>query len=91
MSEPVKLYVYDLSQGMARSMSRQLTGKQIDGIWHTSVVVFGQEFYFGQGIMASTPGSTQHGRPLEVIDMGETFLPLEVVVEYIDSLRSVYT
>ena len=32
MSEPVKLYVYDLSQGMARSMSRQLTGKQIDGI-----------------------------------------------------------
>ncbi|GAN08824.1 thioredoxin family protein [Mucor ambiguus] len=91
MSETVKLYVYDLSQGMARSMSRQLTGKQIDGIWHTSVVVFGQEFYFGQGIMTSIPGTTQHGRPLEIIDMGETFLPLEVVVEYIDSLRSVYT
>ncbi|KAL7320556.1 hypothetical protein PS15m_000434 [Mucor circinelloides] len=91
MAEPVKLYVYDLSQGMARSMSRQLTGKQIDGIWHTSVVVFGQEFYFGQGIMTSAPGTTQHGHPLEVIDMGETFLPLEVVVEYIESLRSVYT
>lgn len=29
MSESVKLYVYDLSQGMARSMSRSLTGKQI--------------------------------------------------------------
>ncbi|KAL7334864.1 hypothetical protein PS15p_200430 [Mucor circinelloides] len=91
MAEPVKLYVYDLSQGMARSMSRQLTGKQIDGIWHTSVVVFGQEFYFGQGIMTSAPGTTQHGHPLEVIDIGETFLPLEVVVEYIESLRSVYT
>lgn len=91
MSEPVKLYVYDLSQGMARSMSRQLTGKQIDGIWHTSVVVYSQEFYFGQGIMASAPGTTQHGRPLEIIDVGQTFLPLEVVVEYIDSLRSVYT
>ncbi|KAK4511413.1 uncharacterized protein ATC70_012628 [Mucor velutinosus] len=91
MSESVKLYVYDLSQGMARSMSRQLTGKQIDGIWHTSVVVFGQEFYFGQGIMTSIPGTTQHGRPLEIVDMGQTFLPLEVVVEYIDSLRSVYS
>ncbi|EPB87331.1 hypothetical protein HMPREF1544_05856 [Mucor circinelloides 1006PhL] len=91
MAEPVKLYVYDLSQGMARSMSRQLTGKQIDGIWHTSVVVFGQEFYFGQGIMTSAPGTTQHGHPLEVVDMGETFLPLEVVIEYIESLRSVYT
>ncbi|CEP13775.1 hypothetical protein [Parasitella parasitica] len=91
MPETVKLYVYDLSQGMARSMSMQLTGKQIDGIWHTSVVVFGQEFYFGQGIMASKPGTTHHGRPLQMIDIGETFLPLEVVVEYIDSLRSVYT
>lgn len=91
MSEPVKLYVYDLSQGMARTMSRSLTGKQIDGIWHTSVVVFGQEFYYGQGIMTSAPGTTQHGRPLEVVDMGETYLPLEVFVEYLESLRSEYT
>ncbi|GAA5817650.1 hypothetical protein MFLAVUS_011201 [Mucor flavus] len=91
MAESVKLYVYDLSQGMARSMSRSLTGKQIDGIWHTAVVVYDREFYYGQGIMASTPGTTQHGRPLEVIDIGETYLPLEVVIEYIDSLRSVYT
>ena len=30
---PVKLYVYDLSNGLARQMSRQLTGRQIDGIW----------------------------------------------------------
>ncbi|KAI8987973.1 PPPDE putative peptidase domain-containing protein [Mycotypha africana] len=91
MAEPVKLYVYDLSQGMARTMSLQLTGKQIDGIWHTSVVVYGQEFYFGQGIMTSMPGTTMHGQPLEIIDIGETYLPLEVVVEYIDSLRSIYT
>ncbi|KAI9362339.1 PPPDE putative peptidase domain-containing protein [Pilaira anomala] len=91
MAESVKLYVYDLSQGMARSMSLSLTGKQIDGIWHTSVVVYGQEFYYGQGIMASAPGTTHHGRPLEIIDIGETYLPLEVVIEYIDSLRSVYT
>ncbi|KAI7898374.1 PPPDE putative peptidase domain-containing protein [Cokeromyces recurvatus] len=90
-AEPVQLYVYDLSQGMARSMSLQLTGKQIDGIWHTSVVVYGQEFYFGQGIMTSIPGTTQHGRPLEIIDIGETYLPLEMVIDYIYSLRSVYT
>ena len=30
---PVKLYVYDLSGGLAASMSRALVGKQIDGIW----------------------------------------------------------
>lgn len=33
MSATVKLYVYDLSKGMARQLSRQLTGRQIDGIW----------------------------------------------------------
>jgi hypothetical protein len=33
MSAPVKLYVYDLTNGMARQLSLQLTGRQIDGIW----------------------------------------------------------
>lgn len=36
---PVKLHVYDLSQGMAKSMSMGLVGKQIDGIWHTGIYV----------------------------------------------------
>ena len=30
---PVKLYAYDLSNGMVRAMSTQLVGRQIDGIW----------------------------------------------------------
>jgi len=30
---PVKLYVYDLSNGAAKQLSLQLTGRQIDGIW----------------------------------------------------------
>ncbi len=29
----VQLYVYDLSNGLAKQLSRQLTGRQIDGIW----------------------------------------------------------
>ena len=52
----VKLYVYDLSNGLARQLSLQMTGKQIDGIWHTSVVVFGQEIFYGQGISITAPG-----------------------------------
>jgi hypothetical protein len=30
----VQLYVYDLSRGMASTLSQQLTGRQIDGIWY---------------------------------------------------------
>lgn len=32
------------------------TGRQIDGIWHTAVVVFGREYFFGaQGITSCPP------------------------------------
>jgi hypothetical protein len=68
----VQLYVYDLSQGMARTLSLALTGKQIDAIYHTSVNVFGVETYYGQGICQDAPGTTQHGQPIQIIEMGET-------------------
>ena len=37
----VVLHLYDLSQGMARTMSAALLGRQVEGIWHTGVVVHG--------------------------------------------------
>ncbi|KAI8583852.1 hypothetical protein K450DRAFT_220283 [Umbelopsis ramanniana AG] len=87
----VKLYVYDLSQGMAKQMSLNLTGRQIDGIWHTSVVVFGQEYFYGQGIMNAIPGTTHHGQPMQVVDMGETYLTEEIFIEYLNSISSTFT
>jgi len=46
---PVQLYVYDMTRGMARVLSPQLIGMQLDGIWHTGVVVYGKEYFFGGG------------------------------------------
>jgi len=43
------------SGGMARQMSKAFLGKQVDGIWHTGVVVHGQEFFFGGGIQSLPP------------------------------------
>jgi len=60
----VKLYVYDLSNGLARQLSMQMTGKQIDGIWHTSVVVFGKEIFYGRGIDVTLPGRSHVSRAL---------------------------
>ena len=78
--ERVLLYIYDLSGGMARAMSQHLIGRQIDGIWHTSVVCFGYEIYYGQGIFVTDGvGKTQYGQPVEVEDMGITEIPQEVV------------
>ena len=53
---PVKVLVYDLSQGLAKQMSLMLIGKQIDAIYHTSILVHGEEyFYSGEGIQAIEP------------------------------------
>jgi len=47
---PVKLYVYDLSMGMARQFSQAFVGRQFEGIWHTGIVVYGNEYFFGGGL-----------------------------------------
>ncbi|RAK95262.1 bifunctional C97 family peptidase/thioredoxin family protein [Aspergillus ibericus CBS 121593] len=87
----VELYVYDLSKGLARMYSLALTGTQIDAIYHTSLVLNGVEYYFGQGIQTAIPGSTHHGEPMEKLHLGKTELPMDVVEEYIQSLAEIYT
>jgi len=77
----VQLYVYDLSQGLARQMSRQFLGKQIDAVYHTALVFGGVEYFFGQGVQTSYPASTHHGRPMEILPMGQTSLPMDVILE----------
>ncbi|PWW79511.1 DUF862-domain-containing protein [Tuber magnatum] len=87
----VQLYVYDLSQGMARETSLGLLGVQIDAVYHTSIVVGGKEYYYGHGIQYSQPGKTHHGDPMEVLPLGVTALPDDVILGYLDSLRSIYS
>ncbi|GAB7363930.1 hypothetical protein MBLNU230_g4492t1 [Neophaeotheca triangularis] len=87
----VQLYVYDLTHGMARSMSQQLLGIHIDAVYHTSLVFEGIEYFFGAGVQTCYAGSTHHGRPMEIVSMGTTDLPLETIFEYLESLKTVYT
>ncbi|KAF3185613.1 hypothetical protein TWF788_004434 [Orbilia oligospora] len=86
----VQLYVYDLSQGLARSLSPMLLGRPIDAVYHTSIVIDGVEIYFGAGIQRSYPGQTHHGAPMEVIDLGHTSLPSEVIAEFLESMKEIY-
>uniref|UniRef100_A0A7S1PG31 PPPDE domain-containing protein n=1 Tax=Percolomonas cosmopolitus TaxID=63605 RepID=A0A7S1PG31_9EUKA len=68
----VSLNVYDLSNGMARQLSQQFVGKQFDSIFHTGIVVFGKEYFFGGGIMAMAPAQTPYGKPVSTIPLGTT-------------------
>jgi hypothetical protein len=63
----------------------------MDAIYHTSIVLNGIEYYFGQGIQTAAPGSTHHGQPMEIVKLGSTELPSEVIEEYLGSLATIYT
>ena len=65
----VHLTVYDLSRGLAKTLSPMLLGKQIDAIYHTAIIVNGFEyFYGGTGISRQEARLTDQmlGEPLQV-------------------------
>ncbi|KAM2172321.1 hypothetical protein ACFX1R_037290 [Malus domestica] len=87
----VILNVYDLSQGLARQMSMAVLGKAIEGIWHTGLVVYGNEYYFGGGIKHAPAGSTAYGTPIKVVDLGVTHVPKDVFEIYLQGISPRYT
>ena len=86
----VTLHVYDLSNGLAKQLSKALVGREFEGIWHTGVVLFGKEFYWAGELQCSTAGRTQYGRPVKVIPLGKTYVPKELIYEYVESMRPEY-
>lgn len=87
----VLLNVYDLSQGLARQLSTSFLGIAIEGIWHTGIVVYGNEYYFGGGIQHTPVGKTPYGKPLKVVELGTTHLPKEVFEDYLQEISPRYT
>ncbi|XP_058444797.1 uncharacterized protein LOC131426236 [Malaya genurostris] len=83
----VVLYIYDLTHGMAAMMSQMLLGRHIEGIWHTAVVVYDREHFFGShGITSCLPGTTVLGQPQRKQVIGQTFIPLPVFTDYVRGL-----
>uniref|UniRef100_A0A7S1ZAS5 PPPDE domain-containing protein n=1 Tax=Trieres chinensis TaxID=1514140 RepID=A0A7S1ZAS5_TRICV len=82
MSTEVQLAIYDLSRGMARSLSSQFLGPahSIDIIPHTAILAFGREYYFGGGIQSADPGEFRRYSgifPIEVQSLGRTSVTKE--------------
>eukprot|EP01060_Flectonema_neradi_P020253 TRINITY_DN2778_c1_g1_i1.p1 TRINITY_DN2778_c1_g1~~TRINITY_DN2778_c1_g1_i1.p1 ORF type:complete len:375 (+),score=81.32 TRINITY_DN2778_c1_g1_i1:43-1125(+) len=70
----VYLYMYDISNGMAKVLSPMILGRQLEAIWHTSIVMNDVEYLYagGAGVVSSTPEETPFGRPQERKFMGVT-------------------
>ncbi|XP_038900005.1 desumoylating isopeptidase 1-like [Benincasa hispida] len=87
----VTLNVYDLSQGLARQLSGAFLGRPIEAIWHTGIVVYGNEYYFGGGIQHNPAGRTPYGKPMRSIDLGTTHVPKDVFEMYLEEISPRYT
>lgn len=66
----VHLAIYDLSRGMARSLSGQFLGPDhaLDIIPHTGIVVYGKEYFYGGGIQSANPTSFRQSMGIFPID-----------------------
>ncbi|KAH9365262.1 hypothetical protein HPB48_015936 [Haemaphysalis longicornis] len=115
----VQLYIYDLSKGLAKTLSSMFLGdlsplafhfrssrfhctnvfppmtlkklskcrKQLPGIWHTSIVAYGREYFFGSmGIESCGVGETILKEPDQILSLGRTELPYSLFLEYIFAL-----
>mmetsp|Transcript_8822 Transcript_8822/g.17446 ORF Transcript_8822/g.17446 Transcript_8822/m.17446 type:complete len:610 (-) Transcript_8822:325-2154(-) len=90
----VILHVYDLSGGMARAMSQSMLGFHVDAVYHTGVVAFGREYFYGGGIqrmdhdaVVRTFGLT----PVEKISLGTTSKTQEEFHDFLESIKSDFT
>lgn len=89
---PVLLHLYDLSRGAARTLSPLLIDEQIQGVWHTGIVTFGKEYYFGGDIYYDVPAATGFGRPARVIMLGYTLRQREELHAFIvDEMKPIFS
>ena len=72
-------------------MSAAFLGVQIEAVYHTAIVMEGIEYLYDGGIKTARPGMTHLGKPMRIIELGKTELPMEVIMEYLESLKEIYT
>lgn len=90
VKEEVFLRIYDLSQGAARVLSKQMLGFELEGIWHTSIEAYGNEYYFQNGLIIQTAGTTRYGAYVKRISLGHTDCSKMSLEEYFELSRHMW-
>jgi len=65
--------------------------RPLDGIWHSGIVVYNTEYFFGGGICSAPKGQTPFGVPTKIEHLGETEIPIELFLEFLESIKSSFT
>jgi len=88
----VSLHLYDLSRGLATLLSPWLLHQTVEGVWHTGLVVYGKEYYFGGDIYFDKPGATGFGVPQIVLTLGTTLRQRDELHTFVvDELKPLFS
>jgi len=73
--------------------SGELLGTHIEAIYHTAIVVFGMEYWFGQGLQCAPQDATQtqFGRPMRTETLGTTELTRDIFEDWLRDASSRYS
>jgi len=72
--QEVTLHLYDISNGLATRASPYVLSpeQQVEGVYHSGVVVFGKEYFFSRDTVFDEAGGTAFGKPKKVLRLGNT-------------------
>ena len=82
----VKLQIYDLSNGSIKHLAPQFN-LDIEGIWHTSVDVYGREHFFMGGIVQAPSGTQKTGKHVKTIELGVTDVEENLFFEFLEMMN----
>lgn len=89
--QEVTLHLYDISNGLANKISPYMVSKQLEGLWHSGLCVFGKEYFFSRDTVFDEAGGTSFGKPKKVINLGVTLWRQSELHKYIvDELKPVF-
>jgi len=87
----VVAHVYDISGGMAHSMSQMMIGKYMELLPHTGIVCFGKEYYFSQDPAQCEPGKSLPSPVKKTIKLGKTAKTQEDLDNFLRTVAVDYT
>jgi len=87
-SPRVLLYMYDTMRGAVKDVVRPMVvGEGVEAVWHTAIVVYGREYYFGtDGINCYKPETTWFGEPVRIVPLGRTSVTKAKLHEFLREL-----
>ena len=87
----VELWLYDLSKGVSKHLSELIFQKHFEGIWHSSIVVYGKEHYIAGDIVIGEPGKSHYGKVSRTMELGYTDIPEVIFHQFIATIVDDHT